>query len=49
MNINVLVDLDEIMTGELSADNIGQMGDETLMKIVPGVILFQVRIHSWKW
>ena len=33
MNANVLIDFDEVMTRKLSADNIGQMGQETLMKI----------------
>src|SRR5262249_41736150 len=48
MDVDMLINLDDIVRPHLRGEDGGNERTETLVEIVPGVILFQVRIHPGK-
>jgi hypothetical protein len=49
VNVDVLVDLHDVIGADLGDEEVGNQRKEALVEVMPGVILFQIRIHAWKW
>ncbi len=48
VNVDVLVDLDDIRRTHLDSQQLSHCGTQPFVKIVPDLLMFEVRIHSWK-
>src|SRR5579884_2788663 len=49
VNVNVLIELDDVTGADLRHNHLADVGNQALVKIVPDIVLLQIRVHSRKW